>query len=688
MGSRKTKVPSIPTPTPDNTIEVLNAIKETMEVAEMRRGDKLDAKVTFRDLIKGGLADAGAGLLQPTGIGSGKIGAIPDSSIPGPGSEFLKPPSYDGLVLPGRPSNVHTMAVWDGIQVIWDWPEEENSNIYWKRAVIWASGDSNFDNATIVGTSTVNFFTHTDIGLSTFTIDGVETQPGVRYYWVAWEGLYDVAKGEPRRTETNPYPWEAGIYGKTAVNPEYVLGLMEESISEVHFVTPLNSRIDLVDYNPDDPNNPFTTSVQERILSAAGDASGVYAAIAEVARTSVNQDEGNQYAAGEWSLRIDANGHVAGFGLSAFSSIDGDGVRSEGSAFVISANYFAVGGRPLYVPGIGNSLDQLTPIYPFMVDSVNKVVGINGELVVDGTITANAIQAGSIGVGQLNAIEIYADMMTADHIISGTFSTSSALPNMRVEINGEGSGKELFPLWYGRGATGDSETTVFMLDHTGTVKLAGELYVTGAGKFFAGNWLESGEWRIEIGGPEDEFMLWAGAGTKSKANENYAFWIDNTGTAKFRGTLEAEFVSGEISRTHIIGPELQDRTLVTTSAVTKGKELDNYTDSDWSIAGTWELPYAPFSSGHIPYCAVAFELVGIGQRAGCAWLEWREGTNGPWIKVVASAYGIGDYGETKTMVGVAPRRVTLPSYFRLKIGGFDGFRPESKYRNGIIMGIR
>jgi hypothetical protein len=654
-------------------------MKETMEVAEMRRGDKLDAKVTFRDLIDGGLASAGSLLSQTAGAGSS---ADPDRIIPNPESDFLRPPTYDGLVLPGRPANVQTMAVWDGIQVIWDWPEEENSNIYWKRAVIWASANSDFANATIVGYTTTNMFTHTGIGLSTYTIDGVVTQPGVRYYWVAWEGLYDEEKGEPARSETNPYPWDAGVYGKTAVNPEYVLDIMENSISEIHFVTPLNSRIDLVDYNPDDPSNPFTTSVQERILSAAGDTDGIYAAIAEVARTSVNQDENGQYAAGEWSLRIDANGHVAGFGLSAFSSIDGDGVRAEGSAFVISADYFAVTGRVPYDPSNPWTTGfETPPRYPFMVDAAQGIVGIDGELVVDGTITATAIQAGSIGVAQLNAQEIYTDFLTANHIITGTFSTSVE-PNMRLEINGEGTSKELFPLWFGRGVTGSTES-VFYADKNGTMKLAGELYVTGAGKFFAGN-LKSGEWRLELGGPADDFLLWAGTGQKSQKNDDYAFWIKNDGTAKFKGTLEAEFVSGEISRTNVISSNI-----TVTAAVNSKTSVGSITDSEYKTVAEWECPYPPFDSGHIPYCQVAFNLYGTAQHAGAARIQFKahDGANAQWVTLTHSAYDIYNYGETKILIGVAPRRHTK-SFFRLQIAGFDGSGPTTSEQNGIVMGIR
>jgi hypothetical protein len=679
MGVRKTKIPAIPEPTEGNLLEVVLAMKEAMEVGEMRRGDPLDAKVTFRDLKDGRIADIrfDGSQIGSRGMLGGTGSPLPDTSIPGPNSSFLRPPSYDGLVLPGRPLNVRTFAVWDGIQVMWDWPDAKGTNTYWKRAVIWASATPSFDNATIVGYSTTNFFTHTGLGLSSGA-EG-EIAPGVRYYWVAWEDNYDENKGEVDRSDPNPYFWEDGIRGETAIDPAYALGLLAGQIHEGHLVETLNSRIDLVDYNPDDPDNPFTTSVQERILQASTDASGIYAAIAQTASTAVNSSDG--YAAGEYTIRVDANGHVAGFGLSAFSRIGEDGVtRESGSSFIVNVGTFAIGG---YVYDVNNPwYNGWRYAYPFIVDVRDGLatVGINGELIVDGSITANMIQAGQIGTQQLNAQEVYADLMEADHIIGGSFATSVD-PNFRLEINGEGSENELFPLWFGHGTTGGSGS-VFYFEKGGTLKLAGELYVTGAGKFFAGNF-GAGEWRLELGGPADEFLLWAGTGTKSKSNENFAFWVDNNGEARFKGKLEAEFVSGEISRTTLI----QDNSIHTANVVPKGVTLSGISDTTWKTVGEWACPAPPFDSGHVPYCNVAFSLYGTNQQAGCARLQFQSHSGAGWTTVSQSVYDIRYYGETKVLVGVASR-VFVQSKFRLQIAGFDGFAPKTGYRNGIVMGIR
>lgn len=691
MGTRKTRIPSIPAPREDNVQVVLTAIKEVIEVAERQRGDPLDSKVTFRDLIDGGIASLnGLGFNATPGAGGGAF----NPSVPGPGSPFLRPPTYDGLVLPGRPANVHTRAVWDGIQVIWDFPNAPGTNIYWKRAIIWASASPSFEHATIVGYSTTNFFTHAGIGHSAPVIPGVTTQPGVRYYWVAWEGNYNEATGQNDRTESNPYPYQDGIKGQTALNPEYVLAQLQGRIRETHIYSTLNSRINLVDFNPDNPGEPLTEPVQTRILSAfAGAQDGIYSAIAQVATSSVDAE--NKSAKGEWSLRVqldvDGQPYVTGFGLSAFARINSDGKKESGSAFVISADKFAIIHKrrnvyPTYPPTPMNDVAM-----PFIIEEIDGVdyVGIDGQLVVKGTITADAIQAGTIGTRELNAQQVFAEFLTANHIITGSLATGPAGQNYRLEINGEGTANELYPLWYGWGGVGSittgSSRPVFFFDKGGTCKLAGELYVTGAGKFFAGN-TAAGEMRVEIGGPDTSFLLWAGRGASSYSNPNYVFYVDNNGTAKFKGTVEAQFVSGEISRTTVIsnGATVELKR-------TNAEGADQVNDTDWTIVETWMLPASAFDA-HLPTINLNFNCYGEGVRAAAYRIMYS--TNG--VNFVENTRGwvnMWEYAADQTVIASATRTKTQ-SWFRLEMAGTDGKRWKESgpattgRRTGYLLGIR
>lgn len=694
MGLRKTKIPSIPDPTPENLLAVVKALKEVTEVAEMKRGDKLDAKVTYRDLIDGGLAAAGSGLSGGGGAGGNTLGDPSDRNTPGPNSPFLKPPSWKGLVLPGRPANVHTIAVWDGIQVMWDWPESQTDKTYWKRAIIWVSPTSSFDNASIAGYSTVNHFTQRNVGLSAFEVIGTVTQPGERWYWVAWEGLYNEATQATDRSESTPYQWEAGIYGKTAVDPDYALEILTGQVTEAILSLGLSDRIDLIDYDPENPDTPFTTSVQERILSASVSEDGIYAAIAERARTDTNTSEGKTYATGDWSLRIatSISPHdppmVAGFGLSVMSTLDTTtGQRSSSSAFVVQADKFAVVGRiPYDVHNPWTTGKNTAPQVPFIIDTVTNTVGINGDLIVTGSITADSIQARSIGAQQINVQDLIADIVTSEIVMAGQFMTD-APNNFRVEINGQGGPYDQYPLWIGRNTTGGSGSLFYILAEEGyaSLKMGGELFITGAGKFFGGN-SANGEQRIEIGGPDDTFVLWAGTGQKTA--DNSVFYIDETGKAVFKGTVEAKYVSGEISRTAVIN----DRGAVTTIAAPVANDTFKVSDLEekyWKQAGpNYHLPESPFQP-HRPFITISFNMYGLRQKGGAARVQWLPTLGSTiWQTLVQSAFSNLPYGQTHTLCASAPVKTGVESVFRLQVSGFDGSWVTCSERNGIAMGIR
>ena len=105
-------------------------MKEVIEVGvlSIRRGDVLDSNVTYRNLYDfygSGSASGGGSSNLPT----------PPIVTPPIGGPF--PPPVDvPTQLPGRPVNVSTSAVWDGIMVRWDWPNEPNT--HWERAHVWA----------------------------------------------------------------------------------------------------------------------------------------------------------------------------------------------------------------------------------------------------------------------------------------------------------------------------------------------------------------------------------------------------------------------------------------------------------------------------------------------------------------------------------------------------------------------
>jgi hypothetical protein len=116
----------------------------------------------------------------------------------------------------------------------------------------------------------------------------------------------------------------------------------------------------------------------------------------------------------KYTVKVDVNGYVSGYGL--ISTANNGTPTSE---FIVLANKFSV-----VLPG-------KTPIVPFIVGSVAgaSVVAINGALIVDGTITANAIGANSItaakiAAGVISTDKLAANAVTADKIAAGAITAA------------------------------------------------------------------------------------------------------------------------------------------------------------------------------------------------------------------------------------------------------------------------
>jgi hypothetical protein len=157
-------------------------------------------------------------------------------------------------------------------------------------------------------------------------------------------------------------------------------------------------------------------------------------------------------------IKVNANGYIAGIGIAV---VDNESGQPTGQV-VILADKFAI-----VTPG--NDPDE-APKVPFIVGQVGNqsTVGINGQLVVNGTILGQAIVAGTITadlltVGQLSAIS--ADM---GDLTAGTMRTGTA--GDRVEISDTGT----FRIWAGSGLK-TAANAKFYFDENGNAVFAGTL---------------------------------------------------------------------------------------------------------------------------------------------------------------------------------------------------------------------
>lgn len=198
---------------------------------------------------------------------------------------------------------------------------------------------------------------------------------------------------------------------------------------------------------------------------------------------------------GQWqasySVKINAgtlNGKpvVAGIALSANPQ--------TGSEFVVMADRFAVV-HPSYTAG--GTLADIK--FPFVVGTVGGVatVGIQGQMIVDGTVTANKINVGSLSAITANA----------GTINGGTFKTHTLDANGNVvnalEFRAEMSNIGDWPLWVGSGVKNEANA-VFYVDRNGGAFFRGKVNAPNIVGKFQSAAAVSWSGAMPLGGPRED----------------------------------------------------------------------------------------------------------------------------------------------------------------------------------------
>lgn len=170
----------------------------------------------------------------------------------------------------------------------------------------------------------------------------------------------------------------------------------------------------------------------------------------------------------QYTVKINNNGYASGFGL---ASTPTNGVPT--SSFVILADKFSVVTPTAAVGEV--------PKVPFVVGTVNGIsqVGIQGSLLVDGSIFANAIAANTITANKMSVTTL--SSLTADlgQITTGDITIGSPT-GQRIEIGD----KDSFRIWAGTG-TKNTTNAKFYIDSSGNAVFGGNL--NAAGGTFSGN---------------------------------------------------------------------------------------------------------------------------------------------------------------------------------------------------------
>lgn len=178
--SPETKVPALPTP--QSPQQLLQALKELIEVREGQRGNALDQNVTWRELVKSGIASIVYNG-QPVSSVDPNFPIQPSTGVP----NLAPPPQPVGL---SASSAIQT--------VILGWNDPGNDNI--ALTEVWRSStnvapDVGGSVAALIGTTEAYLYAD-DVGASGVT----------RYYWVRFRSKADV-----------PGPFSAVTTGNTGL---------------------------------------------------------------------------------------------------------------------------------------------------------------------------------------------------------------------------------------------------------------------------------------------------------------------------------------------------------------------------------------------------------------------------------------------------------------------------------------
>lgn len=358
-----TKVPGIPKPPASvdaETRRYLEALAEAVEIRLGRRGDPIDRAITLRELVAGGLAaNLDGANFNERYFNSSNIDMGPiDISL----VTDLTPPSVI--------TNLTVAGAYSVINMSWTAPIDGN----FSQTEVWSHTSDSIGDATLLGITTG--FTYSDPVGSGVT----------RYYWirnVSTAGVY------------GPFNSGSGTAGTTATDVAHQLAVLGNAITSSQLASSLATPIALI---------PGLSSTVSTLNSTVGG----HTTSIQTNATSVNG------LSGQYSVKIDSNGHVAGFGLSNTTTTAG-----PTSAFIVRADKFAVIDPASTADGLGTTTPTAANI-PFFIDGGTtyikaaaildasitsaKIGTLGANKITSGFISSNRIESGSINVNKLELV--------------------------------------------------------------------------------------------------------------------------------------------------------------------------------------------------------------------------------------------------------------------------------------------
>jgi hypothetical protein len=442
--TRETKVAAIPDIREDNVLDVLRSIKATMEVREGAIGDPLDQGATLRNLADLNLATTDGTTTTATGATlpiSAVIPKLPDGYDPA--KDYTTPPAPTNLVAKGGLTNVY---------LSWDGAPYRNHNY----TEVWRYEADNIGSAVLIGTTAASVYADPAQEDTTY------------YYWIRFvskaniTGPYNATSGTVAKTALRVSTAIEVLTAELQQSQLFVdLGTRIKSVEDysllskeqVTFLTDARARIEqqlsqngsailqtqnvsaktatLFTALASQFNDPVTGLARTRAdltslyytkvdadSAIAGSVNTVKARLNNFGSTGVSLESAYSVQAdavaglsGQYSVKIDNNGHVTGFGLASTAT---NGTPT--SAFIVRADKFAIAGTNDTLNQLGTTNPTRTP---FMVNTTPVVK--NGKTYPSGVYIDSAfIAEATIDSAQISSI-------TADQITTGTLTATISM---------------------------------------------------------------------------------------------------------------------------------------------------------------------------------------------------------------------------------------------------------------------
>lgn len=213
--TRRKTLPALSPKAPAELRPLFAAMAEILETGEGVRGDKLDRKLTLRDMLDGGLAKL-------------KVPGNPDAGL-------TLPSGSQNMAVPPRPIGFAADGSFFGmIHLSWEPPQEQYNNH--SITNIYRSEEDNFATAEIVGREPGMFYSDKVRDDATSVEDPLNL-PGY-YYWISFVSESNV-EGPPNSP--------SGTFAQPIPDAAYLLGQLSGQLGESELSSSLQSRIDKID---------------------------------------------------------------------------------------------------------------------------------------------------------------------------------------------------------------------------------------------------------------------------------------------------------------------------------------------------------------------------------------------------------------------------------------------------------